>query len=63
MSEYGWVSIVALLAWLVLAVSAVRAHQIGAKKMAVMALAWVSIFFLIAAIFSAVAPGPVPWRP
>lgn len=63
MTEYAWVSIIALLAWLFLAVSAVRAHRIGAKKMVVMALAWISVFFLIAAVFSAVTPGPVPWRP
>jgi len=62
-TEYGWVSLIALMAWLVLAVSAVRAHRIGARKMVVMGLAWVSIFLLVAAVFSAVAPGAAPWRP
>ena len=58
-----WVSIVALLAWLFLAVSAYRAHQVGAKKTIVMVLLWVSIFFLVAAVFSQVAPEQAPWRP
>ena len=63
MSEYQWVSIVALSAWLILALSSYRAHQVGAGKTLVMGLAWISIFFLVAAVFSAVAPGPSPWRP
>ena len=57
-----WVSIVALLAWLFLAVGALRAHRIGAKKTVVLVLAWVSIFFLVAAVFSAVSPEQAPWR-
>jgi hypothetical protein len=52
-----WVSIVALLGWLVLAAGAYRARQNGAGKTIVMALAWVSIFFLVAAMFSAFSPG------
>ena len=63
MSEYQWVSIIALVAWLILALSSYRAHQVGAGKTLVMGLAWVSIFLLVAAVFSAVAPGPSPWRP
>jgi hypothetical protein len=55
-----WVSIVALLGWLILAASAYRAKQVGAGKTIVMALAWVSIFFLVAAVFSAVSPGGRP---
>lgn len=50
----AWVSIIALIAWLVLALSALRAHRIGAKQTVVMALAWISIFFLVAAVFGAV---------
>jgi hypothetical protein len=50
-----WVSIVALLAWLVLAVGAFRARQVGARKTVVMAFAWISLFFLVAAVFSAVS--------
>ena len=37
----AWVSIIALVAWLVLALSALRAHRIGAKQTVVMALAWI----------------------
>lgn len=46
-----WVSIISLVAWLVLALSAFRAHRIGAKQTVVMALVWISIFFLAAAVF------------
>jgi len=59
----AWVSIVALAGWLVLALSSYRAHRVGAGKTLVMGLAWISIFFLVAAVFSAVAPAPAPWRP
>jgi hypothetical protein len=62
-TEYGWVSIIALAGWLILAFGAFRAQRVGAGKTVVMALIWVSIFFLVAAVFSAVAPGPAPWRP
>jgi hypothetical protein len=58
-----WVSIIALLAWLFLALGSYRAHRVGAKRTVVMALAWVSLFFLVAAVFSAVAPEQAPWRP
>jgi hypothetical protein len=61
--SYPWVSIIALSGWLILALSSYRAQRVGARKTVVMALAWVSIFFLLAAIFSAVAPPPTPWRP
>src|SRR5690606_23838740 len=50
----GWVSIVALAGWLVLALSAYRAHRVGAKATVVMGLAWVAIFFLVAAVFGAI---------
>jgi hypothetical protein len=63
LSEYQWVSIIALSAWLVMALSSYRAHQVGAGRTLVIALAWISIFFLVAAVFSAVAPEPSPWRP
>lgn len=54
MNEYAWVSIIALVGWLILAASSYRAHRIGAKKTVVMALAWGAIFLFIAAFFSAV---------
>jgi len=59
----AWVSIISLVGWLVLALGSYRAHQIGAGKTLVMGLAWISIFFLVAAVFSAVAPEQSPWRP
>ena len=63
MNGTAWVSIIALLGWLVLALSSFRAHRIGAGKTLVMGLAWLSIFFLVAAVFSTVAPEQSPWRP
>jgi hypothetical protein len=55
-----WVSLVAVAGWLVLALSAYRAHQVGAKKTIVLALAWIAIFLLVAAVFAAVSPGGRP---
>lgn len=54
MSEYGWVSQIALAAWLVLALGALRSHRIGARKAVTMALAWGSIFVLVAFFFAAI---------
>jgi hypothetical protein len=59
----AWVSIIALAGWLLLAVGAFRAQRVGAGKTVVMALVWISIFFLAAAVFSAVSPEQAPWRP
>ena len=55
MNEYGWVSIVAMTGWLVLALGALRARQVGASKIIVMGLAWAAIFLLVALVFAAVA--------
>ena len=51
MSGDGWVSLIALAGWLVLALSSYRAQRVGAGRTVVMALAWASIFFLVAAVF------------
>ena len=59
----SWVSVVALTAWLVLALSAFRAHRVGARRTVVMVLAWIAIFLLLAGLFSLVAPEMRPWRP
>ena len=48
-----WLSIVALTAWLVLALSAFRAHRLGARRTLVLVLAWAAIFALVAAVFTA----------
>ena len=44
MTEHGWVYLVALAAWLILAVSGLRAYRMGARKIVVMALMWAAIF-------------------
>jgi len=49
----SWVSVVALLGWLVLSFSAFRARQLNARKTVVYALAWGAIFLAVAAIFGA----------
>lgn len=54
MTGLGWVSLIALTGWLVLALSAFRAHRVGAKKALTMALTWGTIFLLVMAIFAAV---------
>lgn len=54
MNEYGWVSLIALVAWLFLALSAFRSHRIGARKAVTMALMWGSIFVLVALVFAAI---------
>ncbi len=48
-----WVSIVALLGWLILAGSALRARQLSASKALIYILIWGAIFFAVAAIFTA----------
>ena len=48
MSADQLVQIVALVGFLVLAISGLRARQIGARKVVVMALAWGSIFMAAA---------------
>ena len=54
MSEYGWVSVVALTGWLVLALSSWRAHRVGAGKTVVTALAWIAIFLAVVGFFAAI---------
>ena len=54
MSEYGWVSLIALVGWMVLALSAYRAHRVSAGKTVVLALTWGAFFLLVTAIFAAV---------
>lgn len=54
MSQYGWISLIALCGWLVLATSSYRAYRVGARKTFVMALGWLAIFALAFAIFTAI---------
>lgn len=51
-----WVSIVALTAWLVLALSAYRTHQVEGRTTLVFVLGWISIFFLTVAVFTLMSP-------
>ncbi|HWK42642.1 MAG TPA: hypothetical protein VNR60_12005 [Croceibacterium sp.] len=54
MTGTGWASLIALLAWLILAFSALRSHRIGARKAITMALAWSAIFMLCILVFTAI---------
>ena len=54
MSEYGWVSLIALTGWLVLALGAYRGHRIGARRTIVISTAWLAIFLLVTGVFMAV---------
>lgn len=49
-----WVSIAALIGWLVLALSSYRAHRVGARKTVMWGLMWGAIFLLVAAISTAI---------
>ena len=51
-SEAHWVSIIAMLGWLVLVAGAYRSHQVNMGKTIRMALIWASIFVGVALIFS-----------
>ena len=53
MTGYGWVSLIALTGWLVLALGSYRAHRIGAGKTIVMATAWLAIFLLVTGLIAA----------
>lgn len=53
MSAYGWVSLIALTGWLVLALGSYRAHRIGAGRTVVLATAWLAIFLLVTGIIVA----------
>ena len=55
MTAIGWVSVVALLGWLILALSAFRAHRVQAGRTVVYVLAWGAIFMAAAAVFGAMA--------
>jgi hypothetical protein len=49
----AWVSAVALIGWLVLSVSALRARQLKARRAVVYSLIWGAIFLAAAAVFAA----------
>lgn len=47
-----WVSVVAMIGWLVLAVTAYSGHRLGWRKNLVLALVWVAIFASMTAFIS-----------
>jgi len=49
-----WISIVALAAWLILAVSAYRSHRLSGRTMVKHALVWGTIFLVVAVAFTAI---------
>ena len=55
MNEYSIVSIISLLGFLVLAVSALSAHRLPLRKGLVMALAWGAIFAIVVLFINIVA--------
>ncbi len=54
MSDYGAVQLIALVAWLVLAGSALASFRLGWKESVRMALTWAGIFVAVALVFSMV---------
>jgi hypothetical protein len=50
-----WISLISLIGFLVLAIAALRAHRLDARKAVVYALVWGSIFLAVAAAFGALA--------
>lgn len=52
MNEYAAIQIVALIAWLVLAGSALASFRLGWKESVRMALLWAGIFTAVALLFS-----------
>ena len=55
MNEHNIVSIIALVGFLILAVSALAGHRLSWKRGAVMALAWAAIFAIVTLFISVVA--------
>jgi len=50
--EGQWVSIIAMLGWLILVAGAYRSYQVDTSKTIRMALIWASIFAAVAFVFS-----------
>lgn len=54
MSEHGWVQIVALVGWLVLAASAYASYRMNWSQTIRLALIWAGIFVAVGLVFSIV---------
>jgi hypothetical protein len=52
LTEYQWVSLVALVAWLVLALTAFRRRRVSAETTLTMVIAWLGIFVVVILAFS-----------
>jgi hypothetical protein len=50
----SWISVIALTGWLILAIGAFRSQQIGTRQTLMMALAWATVFLLVAGVFVAI---------
>lgn len=50
-----WVTLISLIGFLVLAISALRAHRLDARKAVVYVLVWGALFLGAAAVFGALA--------
>ena len=55
MNGYGWVSLIALTGWLILAVGAYRAHNMGLRKTLLISTAWLGLFLLVTGVFAMIA--------
>ena len=51
MSQYGWVSLVAMTGWLILALGAYRIHRVDGRKTLLWATAWLGLFLLVTGVF------------
>ena len=54
MTSDNWVSLIALVGWLVLVLNALRARRLGARKITVLGLVWLAIFLLTVGAFTAI---------
>lgn len=55
MSEYSIVSIISLVGFLVLALSALSAHRLSLRKGVILALAWGAIFAIVVLVIDVIA--------
>ena len=54
MTAAGWVSVIALTGWLVLALGAYRSHRLDKRKTLLWATAWLGLFLLVAGVFTVI---------
>jgi hypothetical protein len=52
-TQASWVSLIALIGWLILAAGAFRSQEIDTRRALMMALAWASVFLLVTIVFVA----------